>query len=181
MVTKPFKLILIGSAAVGKTTLRKNFMGENTGGNYLATIGADFSVSKVEVDGEEHTLQIWDLAGQSQFGVVRDGYFRGTKGILLVFDLLRRESFDELEGWINEFVDKNEIEPIVILGNKSDLPNPVINKSEVLAYVNSLQNRFEEPTFHVRYFETSAINGTNVEEAFHELTRLMVQNREHFS
>lgn len=180
---QPFKIILIGDAAVGKTSLRKNFMGESTGKEYLMTIGADFSVKKINVDGEDHTLQIWDIAGQKQFSSFRDQYFSGTKGILLVFALNNAESFDSLDAWISEFVKdgKNEIQPIVILGNKSDLPEREIDGATLETYMGSLQNKFTDPTFHVKYFETSAINGDNVNEAFSEITRIMVENKTHFS
>ena len=177
------KIILIGDAAVGKTTLRKNYMGENIGGNYLMTIGADFSVKRIEMDGEEHMLQIWDLAGQRQFGAIIDGYIKGTKGILLVFALNNHNSFNNLDGWINDFLQKgqNEMKPIIILGNKSDLPDRAVESSQVDTYMEELRSRFTIPTFHVHYFETNALSGDNVSEAFYELSRIIIENKTHFS
>lgn len=179
----PYKVILIGDGATGKTTLRMNFMGESVSeGQYLMTIGADFSVKKISMDSDDYTLQIWDLAGQKQFGGILDGYFKGTKGILLVFSLDRPESFQNLDKWIDEFLQdgKQEIQPIILLGNKCDLPNRAVKKQDAEEYVMNLKKRFDEPTFSAKYFETSAIRGDNVSEAFEEILSIMIENREHF-
>ncbi len=179
---KPHKVILIGDAAVGKTTLRKNFMGESTTGQYLMTIGADFSIKKIDVDGEEHILQIWDLAGQKQFGSVIDGYFKGTKGILLVFALNSADTFNNLLSWLDEYIKAgNEIVPVIILGNKSDLPDRAIERSQVEELMKEMKNKFEEPTFYVNYFETNALEGVNVVEAFDDIVKIMIENEMHFS
>ncbi len=177
------KIILIGDAAVGKTTLRKKFMGESTGGQYLMTIGADFSIKKLDVDGELNVLQIWDLAGQRKFGAIIDGYFKGTKGIILVFSLNNPDSFANLKNWIDDFLKsgKNEIMPIIIIGNKSDLPDRAVRRTQVEIFMSKLRTRFAIPTFQVNYFETSGITGDNVPEAFNELAEIMIENNAHFS
>lgn len=131
------------------------------------TIGADFSVYRMG----DYTLHIWDIAGQLRFSKILGGYFRGTLGSLLVFDITRRDTFTDLPNWIDNLLKNNgnKIVPFVIVGNKSDLRehtvNP-INPEDAIQYANELT---EWSKFKVPYIETSALTGLNVEMIFKAL------------
>lgn len=155
----------MGDAAVGKTSLRKNFMGESFKNSYAITIGAEFSVYKIQ----DYTLHIWDLAGQIRFESVLQGYYKGTLGALVVFDISNRKSFDNLPHWINGLENNNGLVPLIIVGNKSDLrehSNSEVTKEEAEAYAKTIS---EWGNVETRYVETSALLGENVDFAFQTL------------
>ena len=90
------KLVLAGDGAVGKTTLRRRYLGEGFQSSYMMTIGADFAVKRVDIGGRQITFQIWDLAGQQSFKLVRGSFYSGAFAALLCFDLTNQVSFDNL-------------------------------------------------------------------------------------
>ena len=121
------KITLLGDGAVGKTSIRNRYMGRGFKESHLMTIGADFAAVDKTVkynDKDYHvTFQIWDLAGQARFTEVRQRFYFGSLGGLLLFDITRPESFSNIPNWLNE-IWKNSgtgAVPIVLIGNKSDL------------------------------------------------------------
>jgi Ras-related protein Rab-11A len=142
-------------------------MGESFKQSYGMTIGADFAVYKMD----DYTLHIWDLAGQIRFSQILKSYYIGAVGSLLVFDITKKESFQNLSAWIEELVqnNNNKIIPMVVVGNKSDLRNSTpnaINIYDIQRYVKKLS---EWTNFEVPYIETSALSGLNVENTFRDL------------
>ncbi|MFX0113800.1 MAG: GTP-binding protein [Candidatus Hodarchaeota archaeon] len=172
------KITLLGDGAVGKTALRDRFLGKEFKGTYTMTIGADFASKQLMLDGQELKFQIWDLAGQPRFKAVREAYYRGAVGALLVFDVVRPPSFENTPTWIMEawkHNGKGRI-PIVVLGNKIDLrptqPEPLqIQTKQGVALASELTKMTRHYGFDVHFLETSALTGENVEEAFHLLAR----------
>jgi len=171
-----FKVVLIGDGEVGKTTLRKRFMGESFSTSYIPTIGADFAVKDLKTkSGTQVRFQIWDLAGQQRFRVVREGFYRGSKGALLIYDVTRGETYNNIPAWAEELAKNvSVIPPMVLVGNKIDL------KDQVPVYVSSdygemmrdyLEKRYRVP---VKFIETSAKTGENIEEAFVMLAELIL-------
>ncbi|MFX0093597.1 MAG: Rab family GTPase, partial [Candidatus Hodarchaeota archaeon] len=166
------KIVLMGDGAVGKTALRKNYFGLGFKKTYMATLGADFAVKtqKISYKGERTIeFQIWDLAGQPRFENVRGAYYRGCKGGLLCFDISRRETAENLEGWYREAVKNSRKRnfPVVVVANKIDLRLEVENAlshDEGLVFAENLQKKNEDSI--IRYIETSAKTGDNVVEAF---------------
>ena len=120
--------------SVGKTSIKRTFMGLTIDSNYAATIGADFSIKEhvYSADNEDFNLRylIYDLAGQPRYDAIRGLYMVGTNAAIFVYDIANRESYDNVEGWIREFkkVIKEDI-PIVIVGNKVDLRETGDNNS----------------------------------------------------
>ncbi len=172
---KIFKIVLLGDGAVGKTALRTRYLGEGFKKSYSMTIGADFAVKRVNLDGTEIVAQIWDLAGQIRFQSVREVYYQGATGALLVFDITRTETFENIPNWITELLEnnKNRVVPMVLIGNKSDLRDEnSITKEAGEEYAKSLSSW---SNFEIPYVETSAKEGSNVEEAFHTLLRNIEQ------
>ena len=172
MEHKLFKVTLLGEGAVGKTSLRRQYLGESFEKSYAMTIGADFATKRVILDHVEYTIVIWDLAGQTRFKEVRESYYRGTKGALLVFDLSRGDTFQMLASWIEELLinnNNNKKIPMVLVGNKSDLRG-----SSIKTIPSSFGEDYAEQLsiwsgFKIPYIETSAQNGDNVEPAFKTL------------
>ncbi|MHA1222866.1 MAG: GTP-binding protein [Candidatus Heimdallarchaeaceae archaeon] len=172
MSQRIFKITLLGEGAVGKTSLRRRYLGESFKEGYMMTIGADFAVKKMAIGQTEYTLQIWDLAGQQRFSAVREVYYRGTAGALLVFDISRPETYEILPNWLHELIrnNKNRIVPLVLIGNKADLRETspyTVPKNYAQEYADQLS---EWSGFYVPYMETSAKTGLNVEKVFTLLT-----------
>lgn len=172
-----FKITLLGEGAVGKTSLRRTYLGESFKEGYMMTIGADFAVKKMNINQVEYTLQIWDLAGQQRFSAVREVYYRGTAGALLVFDISRPETYEILPNWLHELIrnNKNRIVPLVLIGNKADLreSTPYAVPTEyAMEYADQLS---QWSGFYVPYMETSAKTGLNVEQVFALLTESISQ------
>jgi len=180
------KICLLGDGAVGKTALRERYLGKQFSSGYVMTIGADFAVKKTTIETEEGPkdvkFQIWDLAGQPRFNSVRELYYKGSHGGLLVFDITRRDSFTNLKAWINELYSNSGRGkmPVVVLGNKVDLRNETegcVEVEEVYNFISDLKKE-RDLTFEIPYLETSAKTGANVDESF---TRLAKTIREYLS
>ncbi len=173
LIQYKFKLALLGEGSVGKTSLRRTFLGETFKEDYILTMGSDFASKKISLNNIQYNLLIWDLAGQPLFKDIRKAYYRGCRGALVLFDLTRIETFRLLPNWIAELVsnNKNKRLPIVLIGNKVDLRS---NKETMLpkygkqyAEELSVWSGYEVP-----YIETSALTGENVDIVF---TRLVEQ------
>ena len=97
------KVLVLGAESVGKTSVIKQFVDREFSPQYKATIGSDFLIKPVTVNGQPHTLQIWDTEGQERYGCVVTTFYRGSDCCVLCFDVTNRESFNHLEKWKNEF------------------------------------------------------------------------------
>lgn len=167
------KVLLTGAAAVGKTSLVQRFIKNRFAANYKLTVGVDILTKDVEFKpGEVATLSIWDIGGQQRFEFIRSTFYKGAAGALLVFDLTREQTYVETRKWLTEIRQfSNENIPFVLIGNKVDL----------LEDVGEVIDREEARTFAERegsiYIETSAKTGINVDDAFTELTRRIVESR----
>nr|MDO8115765.1 Rab family GTPase [Candidatus Sigynarchaeota archaeon] len=164
------KLLLCGTAAVGKTSLIKRFVKNQFQADYKLTIGVDILTKDVGLrNGQAATLSIWDLGGQKRFEFIRTTFYKGASGALLVFDLTRPETWTEVtEKWYTEIQANCPAIPCVMIGNKVDLLeklgrqiDPQICEQWALTH-NSM------------YIETSALEGQNVDESFYEITERMV-------
>ncbi|MHA2297511.1 MAG: GTP-binding protein [Candidatus Hodarchaeales archaeon] len=177
------KIVIIGDGNVGKTALRKRFMGEHFQSIYKMTIGADVSIYQLKVGHLQVKIQLWDLAGQPLFSQVRSTYYSGTIGCLVVFDVTRKETFEQVPFWIKEALkhSKNYNFPIILLGNKVDLrdemPSALTSKhGQVLA--SEICKIPRKEALQCLYMDTSAKTGENVDKAFLELAKLILEKEE---
>lgn len=169
------KTILLGDGYVGKTSLRRRFMGHQFSAQYLETLGADFAIKKGEYNGIPFRYQIWDLAGQPRFDTLRRGFFTGSQAALICFDISNPNSVTNINKWVEEFWKYNgrgKI-PLVVIGNKIDLRDTIEN---AVSYENGLKAASDIlAPFEVNYVETSAKTGENVNKAFEVLTKAFVE------
>ncbi|CAO3638249.1 unnamed protein product [Cunninghamella echinulata] len=165
------KLLLIGNSNVGKSSLLLRF----TDDTFLpqeevsATIGVDFKVSLMEVDGRTYKLTIWDTAGQERFRTLTSSYYRGAQGVILVYDVSSRETFDALSTWWNEVNTYCSSPDVIkmIVGNKVDKESSrVVTYQEGAELARKLQTLF---------VECSAKTNFGVEEAFEELVTKIIE------
>ncbi len=160
-----FKIILLGDKFVGKTSIRKRFINETFSISYNPTIGADFDVKPFG----NYELQIWDLAGHNTFQSIRDLYYKGTKGIILVYDITNLDSFRKLETWIEEIRLQELYSPILLVGNKSDLESKrIVLPTVALQLRQQISSELQVPC---HYIETSAVMGSRINDVFTTLVK----------
>ncbi|XP_074709444.1 ras-related protein Rab-13 isoform X2 [Strix uralensis] len=160
-----FKLLLIGDSGVGKTCLIIRFAEDNFTSTYISTIGIDFKIRTVDIDGKKIKLQVWDTAGQERFKTITTAYYRGAVGIILVYDITDEKSFENIQNWMKSIKENASagVERLLI-GNKCDMEGK-----------RKVQRDAAEKEHGIRFFETSAKSSVNVEEAFSTLARDILQ------
>ncbi|KAK1309358.1 Ras-related protein RABA6b [Acorus calamus] len=156
------KAVMVGDSAVGKSNLLSRFARDEFRLDSRPTIGVEFAYRNVRVRDKLIKAQIWDTAGQERFRAITSSYYRGASGAMLVYDMTRRSTFESLTRWLEElrrFGDHDMV--IVLIGNKSDLGEAREVAEEEGRGFAELEGIF--------FLETSALNNTNVEEAFLEM------------
>ena len=163
-----FKLLLIGNSSVGKSSLLFRFVENVWDDSFVPTIGVDFKLKTLEVNGKIVKLQIWDTAGQERFKNITASYYRGGNGVLVVYDITDRDSFENLNSWLIE-IEKNANKNVykLLIGNKCDLEDKrkvTYQEGKDFATSNGMQ-----------FIETSAKADTKVKEAFELLTQEIIK------
>jgi len=154
-----FKLLLIGDSGVGKSCLLLRFADDTYTESYISTIGVDFKIRTIELEGKTVKLQIWDTAGQERFRTITSSYYRGAHGIIVVYDVTDNETFTNVKQWLQE-IDRYASEGVnkLLVGNKSDLTSKkVVEYTVAKEFADQLS---------IPFLETSAKSATNVEQAF---------------
>lgn len=161
------KMLLLGDAAVGKTSLIKQYIKGSFAKDYKMTIGTDIFTKDVVTDEHTITLSIWDIAGQERFKFFRQSFYRGSSGAMVVFDLTRYPTFNpNVVNWLKELWGFTGRIPIVLIGNKVDLADlRNVRQNDVQQFADKIP---------CKYVETSAKTGTQVDEAFQELAVSML-------
>ena len=200
MDTLTSKVVLLGDGSVGKTSIKKRFVGQQFEGTYMATMGADFTIKEHKYNTKDGNtvlikFMIWDLAGQTRYNAVRPHYYIGSHSALLVYDVTNFNSVDSIMQWITEFkrTIKNPV-PITLIGNKidlrDDLKTPGISHEDgvnLAQKINDIVTKLDNQSGNYNYYtvdfvETSAKTGVNIDKAFDTLaenlyTRYLAENR----
>jgi len=157
-----FKIVLIGDSGVGKSNLLSRFTRNEFCLESKSTIGVEFATRSVQIDGKTVKAQIWDTAGQERYRAITSAYYRGAVGALLVYDITNIESFNSSKKWLSELRDHADSNIVVLLAaNKSDLDHLRVVSSQQANELAALEG--------LSVVETSALNATNVEDAFNAL------------
>ena len=159
-----FKVLILGDSFVGKTNMLKRFLNDEFDMNTKETVGVEFG-SKNFILGEKKDIikaQIWDTAGQERYRSVTKAYYKGAKGALLVYDITRKSTFENIDNWLIDLrtnADKDIL--ILLIGNKSDLSD----KREI----SEEEARTKAEQYNIAFLETSAKSGDNIDKAFTQL------------
>jgi Ras-related protein Rab-18 len=163
------KILIIGESGVGKSSLLLRFTDDQFDAEISATIGVDFKVKVITIDGNKVKLAIWDTAGQERFRTLTPSYYRGGQGAILVYDVTNRESFQKIEDWLNELETYTTNHDMIkmLVGNKCDMEaERVVSKEEGQKCARKYQMMF---------IEASAKTKEGVQCAFEELVEKVIQ------
>jgi len=158
------KLLLIGDSGVGKSCLLLRFSDDSFTPSFITTIGIDFKIRTIELEGKRIKLQIWDTAGQERFRTITTAYYRGAMGILLVYDVTDDKSFANIRNWIRN-IEQHASENVnkILIGNKCDLVDKKV--------IDTARGKALADEYGIKFMETSAKNSINVDDAFTTLAR----------
>jgi len=164
---KVFKTIIAGDGGVGKTTMLHRYIEGRFIENMQMTIGVEFFLKELYIEGEKVVLQIWDFGGQERFRFLLKNYARGAKGALLLFDLTRPITLEKIGEWVEVCRAENPDLPILFIGSKSDLPESELLSDDFLFSFRQHHNFFN-------YLRISSKTGENVDLAFKLLAKEIV-------
>lgn len=172
MYDATYKVVIFGDAGCGKTTLTQRFLTNLFKSDTKMTIGVDFEVKSMDINGKKVKLQIWDFGGEERFRFLLPTYVRGANGALFMYDVTNYSSLAHIDDWMlvvrKEIKSEPDTFPIIVVGGKADL----IDDREVTGDegINIAKSRGVDG-----FIECSSKSGENVEETFDALTRLMIQ------
>ncbi len=164
------KIITLGDSKVGKSSLIVQYLDNKFSINYLSTIGFDLKHKQITLkDGTDVRLKLFDTAGQERYRSVADSYIKKANGILLIYDITEKESFQNIENWLESIREEmgDKLLPIILVGNKSDLKNERIIPTE--------EGKKKAEEYGFPFYETSCKTGENVNICFNELAELVYE------
>jgi len=160
------KIILLGESTVGKSCLTNRYVLNDFDFNSIATVGMDIRIKNIDMDGKVVKLQVWDTAGQERYRGITKAFHRGANGVMFIYDITNRQSFQRLQNWISDFEKSTtaiEPTPMLVVGNKADMDEMrAVEKSTAQEWCDFMR---------IPYMETSALTGEGVEEAFFAIAK----------
>lgn len=163
-----FKVLLIGDSGVGKTCILCRFANNEFNRSHISTIGIDFKMKTIIVEGKRIRIQMWDTAGQERYETITTQYYRRAHGIILVYDITRQETFNNIRKWLR-YVDEHANNNVqrLLLANKCDAEDERRVWKDQGARLAAEKN--------IKFYETSAQSNINIDEAFTEICRQILQ------
>ena len=166
-----FKMILIGDSGVGKSNILSRYINNSFSETTRSTVGVELSAKVEEINNTKIKIQIWDTAGQERYKSITKTYYKGAKGALIVYDITNKESFKNVDKWINDLKESGDDDvSILIVGNKCDL--------EASREVTTDEVKKKAELYKMAYCETSALKGENIDNAFRTLIKIVVEKNE---
>ena len=165
-----FKILTIGDGGVGKTSILRRYVENKFYKHHLSTIGIDFLSKTITIKGKEIKLKIWDTAGQERYRNITSHIYKDADGIILVFDVTSEDSFNQITDWMEQIknnVSKEEVN-LILIGNKCDLEERMVEKERGEEMAEKLN---------IKYYETSALTGQGINEAFEGLAKQIFKNK----
>ena len=165
-----YKILLLGDSSVGKTCFLMRYVDNTFQEIHMSTIGLDYKLKTVQLeDGKMVKIQIWDTAGQDRFRSITKNYYKGAHGIVLIYDVTNKKSFENVTNWINQIREEvSDKVTIVLVGNKID--------EEEKRVVTTEQGKKMADDFKLMFFECSAKTGVNIDSTFNELVKKTLEN-----
>ena len=163
------KLLLLGDSSVGKTSILLKYISNKFDDSSISTVGVDYMDKIIDYNKFKIKLQIWDTSGEEKFRTITKNFYRNADGLLVVFDLTKKESYDHIRSWINEAKENNDKLKTLLIGNKLDL------KDERIVAID-VAKQFAEKN-NLKYIETSAKDGTNINESFQAIIDLLFDGK----
>jgi len=163
------KILILGDSSVGKTTLLLKYVDGYFPTVYVATIGVEYKIKRININGIDISLQIWDTAGQERFRGITKNFMKGADGIIYVYDITKKSSFESLKNWIFQSEEATEGFKKIIIGNKIDLDKERQITKESLDKFCQSRN--------IKGMEVSAKNDVNVNECFETLAKLIIEGK----
>lgn len=164
-----FKVVLIGDADVGKTCVVQRFKSGTYVEKHASTIGVDFTMKTLQIDGKLVKLQIWDTAGQERFRTITQSYYRSANGVIMAYDITKRGSFESLTRWLDDvrrYAGSNIVQ--ILIGNKKDLEN-----QREVNFADAKQ--FAQQNSMIGVIESSAKDNINIDETFIKLAKELIR------
>jgi len=167
-----YKIILVGDTGVGKTAIVNRFIDNVFKKDHNCTIGVEFFVKSVNFDNNVMNLLIWDTCGQERYRTITKQYYRNVAGCMVVFDISKKNTFDNIKYWMKDVLENGiEINTIILVGNKEDLRDVrEVSEKDVQELIS--QNN-------IKYIEVSAKSGSNVHQCFQEIAKKIFIQKEH--
>ena len=163
------KLLLLGDSSVGKTSILLKYISNKFDESSISTVGVDYMDKIIDYNKFKIKLQIWDTSGEEKFRTITKNFYRNADGLLVVFDLTKKESYNHIKSWINEAKENNDKLKTILIGNKLDL------KDERIVTID-VAKQFAEKN-NLKYIETSAKDGTNINESFQAIIDLLFDGK----
>jgi len=170
-VDETVKIITLGESSVGKTSILAKYVDDIFDINMISTLGVDFKRKTEIIDNKQINIKVWDTAGQECFRNIQKIYYHNTEGVLLVFDLTSRETFEQLNYWFENIkIECPKDVAICLVGNKSDLKDHIdVSDEDINEYLKKNNNP--------KFFKTSAATGENIKEVFQYISREIMEKK----